>query len=57
MGGKEDVYDLAIGRQCFMECFEGSSMAGAGNSEVCVEISKTDFSAVRTGSKSVFDFC
>ena len=57
MGGKEMFYDLAICRQCFMESFEGSSMAGAGNSEVCVGISKTDFIVVGTGSKSVSYFC
>lgn len=39
-----------------MEGFEGSSMAGASNAEVCVGISKTDFIVVRTGSKSVSDF-
>lgn len=50
-------YDLAICRQCFMEGFEGSSMVGAGNSKVCAGISKTDFIVVRTGSKSVSDFC
>ena len=50
-------YDLAIGRQCVMEGFEYSSMANAGNSEVCVGIRKTDFIVVRTGSKSVSYFC
>ena len=50
-------YDLAIGRQCFMECFEDSSMASTGNSEVCAGISKTDVIVVRTGSKSIFYFC
>ena len=36
---------------------EGGSLAGASNAEVCVGISKTDFIVVRTGSKSVSDFC
>ena len=50
-------YDFTICRQCFMEVFEGSSMANAGNSKVCVGIRKTDFIVVRTGSKSVSYFC
>lgn len=57
MGGKENVYDLAICRKCILESFKGSSMASAGNSEVCVGISKTDFIVVRTGSNSVSYFC
>ena len=50
-------YDLAICRQCFMEGFEYSSMAGAGNSEVCAGIGKVGFVGVRTCSKSISDFC
>lgn len=57
MGGKEDVYAFTICRQCFMEGFEGGSMASAGNSEVCVGISKIGLIVVRIGSKSVSDFC
>ncbi len=40
-----------------MEGFEGISMVGAGNSEVCAGISKTDFIVVWTGGKSISYFC
>ena len=50
-------YDFTICRQCFMEGFEGSSMAGVGNFKVCVGISKTGFIVVRTGGKSISYFC
>lgn len=50
-------YDLAICRQCFMEGFEGSSMAGAGSTSVYVGTCQVDVVNVRTCGKSVSCFC